>query len=212
MRTDGFADGRRKMNEYEIKLANVKKSCDVARKVAMVLSILMGLLTAFALLCGLVMIFIRGDLNRNVNVEEVGGRLIAHVCDENGVEQFSVEPTSIYGKHSLVRVSGIKEKLIGKGLVAEAYGADMIYSAIGAAIATGIFIIIMNVFKLIQNSDTPFCVDVMKRIKTVFIIITVFAFFNDGIGSAVLTGAVFWSVYCILDYGYVLQKESDETL
>ena len=64
----------------------------------------------------------------------------------------------------------------------------------------------------LENSDTPFDESIMKKIKTVFGLITIVVFFSVGLGAAVLVGVGFWSMYCILDYGYVLQKEADETL
>ena len=134
-----------------------------------------------------------------------------HIIDSKGTapELFTFtlsEGSGIIGTTSLMK------HLIGKELFAEALGVGFISLGVTIAIIAGIFIIIMKVFKLIQNSDTPFGVDIMKRLKSVFIIITVYTFFSTGLGSAALAGVVFWSVYCILDYGYVLQKESDETL
>ena len=203
------------MNEYEIKLANVKKSCDVARKVAKVLSVIMVIFAVLMLVCGSGMIICRGLINEcmKIEVENINGETIMHmmqVIDSKGttneIFSFSHSDGIIIGTNYLMK------HLIAKGMSAEAVGVGCISLGVTLVIFAGIFIIIMKVFKLIQNSDTPFGVDIMKRLKSVFIIITVYTFFSEGLGSAVLTGAVFWSVYCILDYGYVLQKESDETL
>ena len=204
------------MNEYEIKLANVKKSCDVARKVAKVLSVIMVIFATFFVVSGIGFIVCRGIVNECMTIEvdkNFNGETIMHVMqiiDSNGTTNELFEFSNSYGV--LIGTTYLMKHFIGKEMYAEAFGVGFISLGVTIAIIAGIFIIIMKVFKLIQNSDTPFGVDIMKRLKSVFIIITVYTFFSEGLGSAVLTGAVFWSVYCILDYGYVLQKESDETL
>ncbi len=79
-------------------------------------------------------------------------------------------------------------------------------------IATAIFIMIQKTFVLIKDSETPFDPAVLKRLKLVFVIIAIAALLFSGVGTAVMSGIVFWCVYCILDYGFILQQEVDETL
>ena len=200
------------MREQEIKLANVKKSCSTTGKVAKVLGILMAVIAVVMLVGGIVMLACKNNINSSIKTEEVSGKVVAHVFSENGTELFSLEQVEDMGKHGILGMFNVVGILMYKGMAAEAFAVTFFSTAVTIAILAGIFIIIMKVFKLIENSDSPFNGDVMKKLKTAFIIITVYTFFAVGLGAAVLAGVVFWSIYCILDYGYVLQKESDETL
>lgn len=200
------------MREQEIKLANVKKSCSTTGKVAKVLGILMAVIAVVMLVGGIVMIACKSNINSSIKTEEVSGKVVAHVFSENGTELFSLEQVEDMGKHGILGMFNVVGILMYKGMAAEALAAVFFSTAVAIAILAGIFIIIMKVFKLIENSDSPFNGDVMKKLKTAFIIITVYTLFAVGLGAAALAGVVFWSLYCILDYGYVLQKESDETL
>ncbi|MBO4457028.1 MAG: hypothetical protein J5802_04860 [Butyrivibrio sp.] len=200
------------MRENEIKLANVKKSCNVAGKVAKVLSIVMIVVAVVLVACGIFMFAFKGEINKNMKVEEVSGEMIAHLYNENGTEICSFNEFEDMGRHSIIGAFNVMEVLVHKGMVAESMGVVFFATAVSLAILAGIFILIMNVFKMIENSDTPFDEAVMKKLKTAFIVFAVYILFSVGLGTAVLAGVVFWSIYCILDYGYVLQKESDETL
>lgn len=193
------------MREQEIKLANVKKSCSTTGKVAKVLGILMAVIAVVMLAC-------KSNINSSIKTEEVSGKVVAYVFSENGTELFSLEQVEDMGKHGILGMFNVVGILMYKGMAAEALAVTFFSTAVTIAILAGIFIIIMKVFKLIENSDSPFNGDVMKKLKTAFIIITVYTLFAVGLGAAALAGVVFWSMYCILDYGYVLQKESDETL
>ena len=173
------------MNEYEIKLANVKKSCDVARKVAKVLSVIMVIFATFFVVSGIVFIVCRGIVNECMTIEvdkNFNGETIMHVMqiiDSNGTTNELFEFSNSYGV--LIGTTYLMKHFIGKEMYAEAFGVGFISLGVTIAIIAGIFIIIMKVFKLIQNSDTPFGVDIMKRLKSVFIIITVYTFFSEGL-------------------------------
>lgn len=204
-----FADGRLKMREYEVKLANVKKSCNTARKIANVLGVLMAVIAVVALVGGVLIFAYRDDINKNAVIENVNGKTVAHICGDNGTELFELDNLGLQIALGSVSFTGV---FANKGMVAEGICVGCFIIAAVLAVISGIFILIMNVFKVVENSDSPFSEEVMKKLKTAFIIITVFTVFSVGIGPAALAGVVFWSVYCILDFGYVLQKESDETL
>ena len=58
------------MREQEAKLANVKKSCEVARKVTKVFSILMIIATVLCLIGGITVFAARNYINDNVVIED----------------------------------------------------------------------------------------------------------------------------------------------
>ena len=101
----------------------------------------------------------------------------------------------------------ISEGKIAQILMGECFGGFLI-----CLIATAIYIMIQKAFVLIKDSETPFDPAELKRLMLVFVIITIAALLFSGVGTAVMSGIVFWCVYCILDYGFILQQEVDETL
>ena len=197
------------MREYEVKLANIKKSCNTTRKIANVLGVLMAVVAVAVLVGGVLIFAYRDDINKNAVVENINGKTVAHICGDDGTELFELDNLGIQIALGSVSFTGV---FANKGMVAEGLGVGCFIIAVVLAVVAGIFILIMNVFKVVENSDSPFSEEVMKKLKAAFIIITVFTALAVGIGPAVLAGVVFWSIYCILDYGYVLQKEADETL
>lgn len=197
------------MREYEIKLANVKKSCNTVRKVAKVLSIFFAVISVVMLVGGIFMFAFRSDINKYTSIEEVDGKMVAHICDKDGTEYTTLYNLVIKSSLGAIDFTGA---FVNKGMAAEGMGVGFFILAAFTGILFGIFVIIMNAFKVIGNSDSSFNETVMKKLKTAFIIITVYTFFSVGLGASVLAGVVFWCIYCILDYGYALQKEADETL
>lgn len=90
-------------------------------------------------------------------------------------------------------------------------GVNCFYAAFLIALTLTAIIILRNAFVAVEKSDTPFTEDILKKIKIAGIIVTVITL-TSSIGTAAIVGLTFWCVYCIFDYGTVLQKESDETL
>ena len=200
------------MREQEIKLTNVKKSCNSARLVAKVLGIIMTVLSIIMVLGGVVVMFLKNQVNGSLSVQNANDMSAAIVIDEVGKEIFSVEEFNQLGKFGFFGFMNMPKILVSQGKIAEAICWLFFTAAISIAISAAVFFLIMNLFKLIKNSETPFDQQVMKKIKTLFIVLTVMALLYIGLGVAVLTGVVFWSIYCVMDYGFVLQKEADETL
>ena len=66
-------------------------------------------------------------------------------------------------------------------------------------------------FKEIQESDSPFRPAILRNLGLPFILITLMSA-SSGLFFGAVVGIALWCVYCILDYGCELQKQSDETL
>lgn len=88
----------------------------------------------------------------------------------------------------------------------------MIFAAIMSAAAAVVWWLIERIFKEIKESDSPFTESILKKLKVVFIIISILPLFTNGVGAAIVTALICWAIYCIIDYGYALQNEVDETL
>ena len=201
------------MREQELKLANVKKSCDVARKVTKVFSILLIVASVLCLISGITIFAVRDDVNDHITIEGAQDGVLRFTFAADGMEEVggyvTVDDITTNG---LIGVKFDLEKVANEGDVAELLMGECYGGFIICVIMTAIFIMIQKAFILIKESDTPFHPAVLKRLKLVFVIITIAALLFAEIGTAVICGIVFWCIYCILDYGFVLQQEVDETL
>ena len=74
------------------------------------------------------------------------------------------------------------------------------------------FFFITSVFDIVVKEGNPFTGKVIKRTLIAMIILTVIVGSNGGLGFGILMGFLTWVIYTILDYGRVLQIQSDETL
>ena len=198
------------MREQEQKLANVKKSCDVVRKVCKVFSIILIVATVLVLISAILMMTFRNDINSNLVFDQVT-KEINIVGDTTG-GFVTMEEINMDIRTGIFSFNYDGSKLLSEGKIAELFALECVAVTIICAIMAGIFLTIQKTFELIKNSDTPFDEKVLKRLKVVFIAMTIVFLALSGIGTALISGVIFWSIYCILDYGYILQKESDETL
>lgn len=80
-----------------------------------------------------------------------------------------------------------------------------------AAMVLAVVIILRKTFLEIRDSDTPFREEVLKRLKTLGVLVTIIAL-NYAAGVGLIIGLTFWCFYRIFDYGIELQKNEDETL
>lgn len=71
---------------------------------------------------------------------------------------------------------------------------------------------ISDAFRIVEEEETPFSKKVMHKLLVTMIIISVILAFTIGMAYGVIGGFITWAVYAIMDYGRVLQIESDETL
>lgn len=68
-----------------------------------------------------------------------------------------------------------------------------------------------KVFKDIMGSYSPFRPEIIKRLKVVFVLITVLTL-RSSLLIGVIIGFSLWCVFQIFEYGCELQRQSDETL
>ena len=201
------------MREQEQKLANVRKSCDVARKVTKVFSILLIVATVLCLVAGITVFAVRDEINEHITVETYDDGLLRFRFAGEGFDETTGYITmDDISSNGLIGVNFDLEKIASEGKVAQLLMGECFGGFIICLITTAIYIMIQKAFILIKDSETPFHPSVLKRLKLVFVIITIAALLFSGVGTAVMGGIVFWCIYCILDYGFVLQQEVDETL
>ena len=84
-------------------------------------------------------------------------------------------------------------------------------AAVMVALVLAVVIILRKTFIEIRESDSPYREEILQRIKALGILVTLIVF-SYSIGNGVIIGLTFWCIYCIYDYGIVLQRNDDETL
>ncbi len=197
------------MREQEQKLANVKKSCDVVRKVSKVFSVAIIVVAVLTLISGIALMATKDEINSNLVFDQVT-RQINIVGDTAGF--VTMDEVAVDVETGLFSFNFDGMKFITQGKFAELFALYCITATVICVCMAGIFITIQKTFEFIKNSETPFDEKVLKRLKAVFVAMTIVLGLLSGLGTAIVSGVIFWSVYCILDYGYVLQTEVDETL
>lgn len=190
------------MREEEMKLEKVKKSCNVTTKVSQVLE---TILIVGAILCfvGAACCFgFKDDINAGIAESIVMSEDFANSLDFSNQTEFG----------GLIRFGFDASDMLAEGN----YGmVSAIYCLLGGVVCgmvAAVFDIIRRIFKTIKASETPFDEAVLKKIKVLFIVISVEILLMVGLGVAAIVALICWSIYNILDYGFTLQKQIDETL
>ena len=104
------------------------------------------------------------------------------------------------------------QSLIDDGNYALIFAIICIFVLVILIIMYVMFSILKSIFKDIENSETPFSYEVLRKVKKLFIVIVLMVLISSDFGSALLAALLFRCIYCILDYGCAIQTEVDETL
>ena len=187
------------MNEQKMKLDKVKKSCRTTRKVVNVFKVLFIVCAVVcflgAALCG----GFRKQIDRGIQTSI-----------EKGYGTFETDDLEIHT--GIISMNRDFDDFIENGNYALVCIIYCIFGGVLLTILTVIFSIIANIFKDIENSESPFTPSVLSKIRKMFIALVIIMGLSVGIGLAVMLGLILWCVYCIMDYGAALQIEVDETL
>ena len=187
------------MREQELKLEQVKKSCNTARKVAKGFMIFFIVCAVICIAGAGIMYGFKNDINNEIKTAMERGDESIHIdIDdfESGVFSFKVD----------------QDKMIENGTFAETMSLYVLAAAIVCVSVAVILGLVQKIFIVMDEEGSPFGENVLKRIKAIFIAISIIVGLEIGLGIGLLAGLLFWCLYCILDYGATLQKEIDETL
>lgn len=192
------------MREEAIKLEKVRKSCNITEKVAMVLEIILLVATILCIIGGALCFGFRGQIDQGIAEVVAAGE--------------HAEVDSSFQALNNLEIGGFLKFTIHMDelLANKEYGTIMVTICGFAAVVCGmvalIFDLIRRIFKAIRISETPFDRAVIAKVKVMFIIICVELLLMSGLGNAVLAGLIFWSITNILEYGFTIQQQIDETL
>lgn len=188
------------MENQEMKLQKIKKSCKVSATILKVFSIIV-LVLAVAFFTGATLMLANAQKVNNYLVSDESGDVGESLIETFGdVEmESSIDALQEFMddcKYPIVMICASYLYILGIALV-------VVLIALS---------ILRKVFVVIYESGTPFSVEVLKKLKKVFIFITIFMFLTTGGIMAIITAMILFCIYNIFSYGVSLQELSDETL
>ncbi len=194
--------------EEKGKLQKIKKSCKAGYVVSRVFCILSIVGCVCALVGGIVILSMGKEFDEKVAQEVQNG----NVSIEEKIGGYQVLGVSLGDPSSLRSdVPAIREALQD-----HPYCIEVSLYCFLAALETAIIAVMMGLaasaFSMIRKEDSPFTEKVIKRVLIVMIALSAIVLLTAGLGQGALSAILTWVVYSILDYGKVLQIQSDETL
>ena len=195
------------MNE-NVKLESIKKSCTVGERVANIFFVIAIVACVLALISGCVILKMGREFDDKIAVLEESG----NVSFSDTIGGYQVMGINLGDATSLESdIPAIQEALKD-----HPYSRECSMGLFGIAVMTAILAVMTklvgSVFKMIRKEDNPFTDKVIGRVVIVMIVFSAIIFLTSGIGKGILCGILTWVVYTILDYGRMLQIQSDETL
>ena len=194
--------------EENVKIAKIKKSCSVGRKISAILSAI----AIVGCICAMVASVAIFSMGKKFDEEVQKGIESGVVSEENefgSVKVININVGSVKKWHSDVPAL---QKLLDEQPYAITYGIYCMVMSIACAVVAVMLKFVASVFDLIIKEDTPFTDKVIKRVVIVMIVLSAVMLFTMSAGFAALGGITTWVVYTIMDYGKTLQIQSDETL
>ena len=194
--------------EENVKIARIKKSCNVGQKVSGILFVICVIASICALVAGIYIFSIGREFDGYVGQAIEQGIM----TEGNSMGTSSVIHIEVFDVNNLHSDIPAWQAAIDDHPYAISSGATFLFLALATAVAAVMTKLLSGVFAMIIKEDSPFTDKVIKRITIVMIAVSVIMFFTTGMAYGVLGGIITWVVYSILDYGKTLQIQSDETL
>lgn len=180
------------MSKEMTNLEKVKKSCNTAKKLANVISIIFRI--------GMVMCFVGAGI-----VFAMHSQIDAAVVEHPEYFQHTDISIELFGNEYFTSADNVMS-------YAMTCGTALIVAALSLLFGVIVFKIIGKCFKTINESESPFSDEVIALLKKCFIVSTVFIAMSSDIFLGAVVGIVLWCVYTIFQYGRELQQQADETL
>ena len=193
------------MRVEELKLEKVKKSSKTAEKVSFTLEIILIVATVLCMAASIFSYVNRADIDKEMQarIENKG---------EEVTEAFDKIKNLDYEVGGVVVLSFDPSDNIENGEYGEYAAKGCALAALVCIMVSIIFAFVRRIFKTINAAETPFEESVIKKIKGLFITVCIVLLIAVGIFAAGAAALLCWGIYTILDYGYVIQKQVDETL
>lgn len=194
--------------EENVKIAKIKRSCSVGKKVSVILSIV-AIVGCVCALIATIAIFGMGKEFDNKVQQGIEAGIINSENELGSAKMININVGTVKKWHSDVPAL---QKILDEQPYCITYGTYCLVMSLFCAVCAVILKLTGSVFELIIKENTPFTDKVIKRVMTVMIALCVILLLTASAGFAALGGITTWVVYTIMDYGKTLQIQSDETL
>ena len=204
------------MNQENIKLNRIKKSSHVAGIVTRIVFILCVVASMILIVTSIVMIADRTNMNEqikagieganDVDVTKKVGPVNVHLL------RFSKDSFDITKYQKIESSIPALEKALSDTPYSLTLGFTLLTAGLNVVLLAIAMFQLYSVFDIIGKEDSPFTQRVLKKLLFALIVIDIVIAFTAGLGTAAVAGLVTWALYTIMDYGRLLQTQSDETL
>ncbi len=195
------------MEENE-KIAKIKKSCSVGKKISSVFAVI-AIVGCICTLVASIAIFQMGKRFDDKVQDGIERGVISEDDEFGSVKLFNFNVKKIEKIHS--DIPAVQEAL-NDHPYSITYGIYCLVISIACAGTAVLLKLVSGAFELIIKENTPFTDKVIKRVLIVMIVISAILLLTTSTGFGILGGITTWVVYTIMDYGKTLQIQSDETL
>ncbi len=202
------------MSQENQKISKIKSSCNAVAIVTRIFLIIVIVGLVITLIAGVVII--------------ANGEKLDPIMEESLSDTGSFDVTQQVGPLNLhlVNISsddltdGLKlessipgmQEYLDEAPYSFSIGLILLVAAFSLIVSAFILFMLSSAFTIIQKADSPFTDTVIKRLMAALISIDVVMAFSLGVGFGVIGALITWAVYTIMDYGRLLQTQSDETL
>lgn len=98
-----------------------------------------------------------------------------------------------------------------EGISVEAFRVELVQTLVEIGLSQALLYLTSSLFRRIRTSETPFTPEVIKKLKTMGIMLGVIIAVDNGYMGVVI-GFVVYAIALIFQYGGELQQQVDETL
>ena len=196
------------MDEVNAKLSRIKKSCHAGKIVSNIMCII-AIIGLVASIAGSVIIFGMGKKFDDEVAKAQDANIVSTESKMFASKMFDInlgDPASVHSDIKAV------QDLIDAHPYSTVYGFFLAVSAVTLLIVVVLMKMVNRVFALIEESDSPFTSQIIKRVTVVLVMTSVILLMTGGVAMGGLGIIVTWAVRSIMDYGKTLQIQSDETL
>ena len=196
------------MNEENVKLAKIKKSCKTGKVVSVILCIIAIVGCVTSLIGGISILAMGKEFDTTITQAIEDGKITTgdSIGSVKGININIGDPSTLHSDIPAV------QEAIDDHPYSIMYGSYVLTMSLITAVAAVMMKLISSVFGLIEKEDTPFSDKVIKRVTIVMIVVSGVLLMTSGAALGILGALITWVVYTIMDYGKTLQIQSDETL
>jgi hypothetical protein len=197
------------MNEENVKLAKIRKSCHIGNIISTVVLVLSLFMLVVGIWGGIKVLSMGKAFDEMVTKETYNGVFSA----SNNSGSVSVVDVKFSSLPLDLRsdIPAVQEALDDHPL-SVLYGSYILSMSVIMLAVVALVFLVRSVFAIIEKEGNPFTIHVKRRIKAILIATSVMLFLTSGTGPCILGILIAIAVNAILDYGITLQTQSDETL